>query len=138
MGMGAFKSTILPLISTFAMVATTPSVVLAGSGRNTLDGGAQGIIFCKEYSETNTGVIWRVSADDPSKPIRFVNLEVTTNNGPRETFFFFVPSRTGQPAVARDVTFDNDPDSVNLTGFLSGIGYRYIINPARQITATCD
>jgi hypothetical protein len=138
--MGAFGSKILPFLSTFAMVATMPSVVLAGSGRNTLDGGATGTIFCRDIGddESETFASWRITADDPSKPIRFVNTALTTDNGITERYLFFIDSTNGAPFVSRNVIFNNDPESVNLTGFVSGIGYRYIIRAARPITATCD
>jgi hypothetical protein len=123
MRMGAFRSTILPLLSTFAMVATTPSVVLASPAGTAAFGGAVGRLFCRDTTPGNTFAAWRVTVNDSSKPLLFVNLTVTANNGQTQNFAYFVPA--GSTNVTNSVVFTGDPERVRLSGHVSGFTFYY-------------
>lgn len=128
MRMGALKSTILPLVSTFAMVATTPAVVLAGVNRTEVprNGSANGVMTLRCLSIPATGrvlISWQLTVLPGKVLVRDYWYTVRLNDGQVTRFIAAIPG--GSTEIRGSHIFnavDNGTFVATISGFGSGIG----------------
>lgn len=122
MRMGAFGSKILSFLSTFAMVATTPSVVLSGANRTVVPRGVtsgNGVmnLFCTSNPTTGkVTVFWRLTVNPGKPPVNDYWYAVRISDGQVKRFIAPIPGGS------TDIRGSHIFDAVDNGTFVATIG----------------
>lgn len=106
----------------------------AATNRDTMTGGALGIIQCW-HTKGKTKVIWQVIVSDPNKPINGTKFELKTANVKRDIFQGFPPTTNYQTVeyfsdIVGEVSITGKAYSFNTSGI-------HIYSLRKALNATC-
>jgi hypothetical protein len=114
-----------------------PQIVNAAINRDTLGGGALGIVQCQNIQGGKTKVVWRVIINNLNKPINATHFNFQTNDGLGRDIYGAVPPTTHYQTaeifegLKQRITVSGEAYNISLSGV-----HRYFLRT--PLTVQCD
>ncbi|MEA5606261.1 hypothetical protein [Nostoc sp. UHCC 0252] len=127
------KTTLITLIISFLL----PQIAQAAINRDTLTGGALGILQCQHTRGDKTRMVWKLIVNDASKPINAINFRLKTNGEVRDIYSAVIPPTVDYQTfeifdgLQKQVTISGEAYNISLSGV-----YRYSLR--KPLSVQCN